>query len=163
MGWFGLWSRPKPDLETKIIEFGRTRFDDIEDDIKGLKSSLQTFVEDTEKALRKLKERVGSLEEKGEWKPRLGDRVRFKHSFFGEMEGIFLEAVFPERPRHPRKQRSDCLAGKSTGFRQRTGHQAYRCLQFLRKVSSPYARCCLALTGRLPLRSLGPSWRSPLL
>jgi hypothetical protein len=97
MGWFDLWSRPKPDLETKIIEFGRTRFDDIEDDIKGLKSSLQTFIEDTEKALKKLKERVGSLEEKGEWKPRFGDRVRFRHSFFGEMEGIFLEAVFPER------------------------------------------------------------------
>lgn len=97
MGWFNFWGKPKSKPETKIIEFGRTRFDDIEDDIKELKSSLQAFVEDTEKALHKLKERVGSLEEKGEWKPRFGDRVRFKHSFFGEMNGIFLEPVFPDR------------------------------------------------------------------
>ena len=95
MGWFNLWSKPKQ--EPKPITLAHTRFDDIEDDIKELKSSLQAFVEDTEKALRKLKERVGSLEEKGEWKPRFGDRVRFRHSFFGEMNGIFLEAVFPER------------------------------------------------------------------
>ncbi len=97
MGWFDFWGKPEPEPKTKIIEFGRTRFDDIEDDIKELKSSLQAFVEDTEKALRKLKERVGSLEEKGEWKPRFGDRVRFRHSFFGEMEGVVMEARYPSQ------------------------------------------------------------------
>ena len=97
MGWFDFWGKPEPEPKTKIIEFGRTRFDDIEDDIKELKSSLQAFVEDTEKALRKLKERVGSLEEKGEWKPRFGDKVRFKHSFFGEMTGIIIESPFPSQ------------------------------------------------------------------
>ena len=76
---------------------GRTRFDDIEDDIKGLKSSLQAFIKETEKALRNLKERVGSLEEKGEWKPRFGDRVRFRHSFFGEMTGVIIDSPFPSR------------------------------------------------------------------
>ena len=90
MGWFNLWSKPKQ--EPKPITLVRTRFDDIEDDIKGLKSSLQAFIEETEKALRNLKERVGCLEEKGEWKPRFGDRVRFRHSFFGEMEGVVMEA-----------------------------------------------------------------------
>lgn len=92
MGWFDLWSRPKPEPYE-----GRCRLDDIEDDIDGLKNSLQAFVEDTEKALRKLKERVGSLEEKGEWKPRFGDRVRFKHSFFGEMTGVIIESPFPSQ------------------------------------------------------------------
>ena len=96
MGWFSFFKK-SPKEAIKPIESWHCRIDDIEDDIKELKSSLQAFVEDTEKALRKLKERVGSLEEKGEWKPRFGDRVRFRHSFFGEMEGIFLEAVFPER------------------------------------------------------------------
>ena len=95
MGWFGLWSRPKQ--EPIPITLRRTRFDDIEDDIKELKSSLQAFVEDTEKVLCKLKERVGSLEEKGEWKPRFGDRVRFRHSFFGEMEGVVMEARYPSQ------------------------------------------------------------------
>lgn len=72
---------------------GRTRLDDIEDDIDGLKNSLQAYVDDTEKALKKLKERVGSLEEKGEWKPRFGDRVRFRHSFFGEMIGVIINSL----------------------------------------------------------------------
>jgi hypothetical protein len=95
MGWFNFWGKPKQ--EPIPITLRRTRFDDIEDDIKGLKSSLQAFVEDTEKALRKLKERVGSLEEKGEWKPRFGDRVRFRHSFFGEMTGVVMESPFPSQ------------------------------------------------------------------
>lgn len=88
--FFGRFMRKEDLSYKKRIEF-------IEKDLENLKDSLQAFVEDTDKALRKLKERVGSLEEKGEWKPRFGDRVRFRHSFFGEMEGIFLEAVFPER------------------------------------------------------------------
>ena len=92
MGWFDLWSRPKPEPYE-----GRCRLDDIEDDIKGLKNSLQAFVEDTEKALCKLKERVGSLEEKGEWKPRFGDRVRFRHSYFGEMIGVIIDFPFPSQ------------------------------------------------------------------
>ena len=95
MGWFNFWGKPKPELIP--ITLRRTRFDDIEDDIKELKSSLQAFVEDTEKAFRKLKERVGSLEEKGEWKPRFGDRVRFKHSYFGEMTGVIIESPFPSQ------------------------------------------------------------------
>jgi len=69
----------------------RGRLDDIEDDIKELKNNLQAFVEDTEEALRKLKERVGSLEEKGEWTPKFGDRVRFKHPYFGEQRGICIQ------------------------------------------------------------------------
>jgi hypothetical protein len=86
--FFGRFMRKKDLSYKKRIEF-------IEKDLEGLKGSLQAFVEDTEKALRKLKERVGSLEEKGEWKPRFGDRVRFRHSFFGEMEGVVMEARHP--------------------------------------------------------------------
>ena len=96
MGWFSFFEK-SPMEAIKPVESGRTRFDDIEDEIKSLKDSLQAFVEDTEKALRKLKERVGSLEEKGEWKPRFGDRVRFRHSFFGEMEGVVMEARYPSQ------------------------------------------------------------------
>lgn len=92
MGWFNFWGKPKPEPYE-----GRCRLDDIEDEIKALNGSLQAFVEDTEKALKKLKERVGSLEEKGEWKPRFGDRVRFKHSYFGETVGVVLESRFPSQ------------------------------------------------------------------
>ena len=95
MGWFNFWGKPKQ--EPIPITLRRTRFDDIEDDVKELKNSLQAFVEDTEKAFKRLKERVGSLEEKGEWKPRFGDRVRFRHSFFGEMEGVVMEARYPSQ------------------------------------------------------------------
>ena len=96
MGWFSFFKK-SPKEAIKPIESWHCRLDDIEDDIKELKSSLQAFVEETEKALRKLKERVGSLEEKGEWKPRFGDRVRFKHSFFGEMTGVVIESPFPSQ------------------------------------------------------------------
>ena len=96
MGWFSFFEK-SPMEAIKPVESGRTRFDDIEDEIKSLKDSLQAFVEDTEKALKKLKERVGSLEEKGEWKPRFGDRVRFRHSFFGEMTGVVIESPFPSQ------------------------------------------------------------------
>lgn len=96
MGWFSFFEK-SPREAIKPIESWHCRLDDIEDEIKALKDSLQAFVEDTEKALRKLKERVGSLEEKGEWKPRFGDRVRFKHSYFGEMTGVVIESPFPSQ------------------------------------------------------------------
>ena len=96
MGWFSFFEK-SPKEAIKPIESWHCRLDDIEDDIKELKNSLQAFVEDTEEALRKLKERVGSLEEKGEWKPRFGDRVRFRHSFFGEMTGVVIESPFPSQ------------------------------------------------------------------
>ena len=92
MGWFKLWSRQKPEPYEE-----RCRLDDIEDDVKELKNSLQAFVNDTEKALKKLKERVGSLEKKGEWNPRFGDRVRFRHSYFGEMIGVIIDFPFPSQ------------------------------------------------------------------
>lgn len=88
--FFGRFMRKKDLSYKKRIEF-------IEEDLEDLKGSLQAFVEDTEKALKKLKERVGSLEEKGEWKPRFGDRVRFKHSYFGEITGVVIESPFPSQ------------------------------------------------------------------
>ena len=97
MGWFKFWGKPKPKSETKTIEFGRTRFDDIEDDIKQIKEDLKIEVDLTNRAFKELRERIESLEKEPEWKPRFGDRVRFRHSFFGEMNGIFLEPVFPDR------------------------------------------------------------------
>jgi len=99
MGWFDFWGKPEPEPEpkTKIIEFGRTRFDDIEDDIKDIKDGLKKFIEQTQEALNGLRKRIADLEEEQEWKPRLGDRVRFRHDFFGEMEGIFTEAVYPTK------------------------------------------------------------------
>ena len=95
MGWFDLWSKPKP--EPKPITLGRTRFDDIEDDIKDIKDGLKKFIEQTQDALNGLKKRISDLEEEQEWKPRFGDRVRFRHSFFGEMEGIFTDAIYPTK------------------------------------------------------------------
>ena len=88
--FFGRFMRKEDLSYKKRIEF-------IEKDLDNLKNSVQKAIDEMQAVLSGFQKRIGSLEEKGEWKPRFGDRVRFRHSFFGEMNGIFLEAVFPER------------------------------------------------------------------
>ena len=92
--WFKKMFAPAPRIEPMPQ---RCRFDDIEDDIKEIRQALQNFSEDVGKAVRELKSRVGELEKKGEWKPRFGDRVRFRHSYFGEMIGVIIDFPFPSQ------------------------------------------------------------------
>ncbi len=75
----------------------KKRLELLEKDVDDLKNSVQKAIDEAQVILNGLKKRIVDLEEEQEWKPRFGDKVRFRHSFFGEMEGIFLEAVFPER------------------------------------------------------------------
>lgn len=96
MGWFSFFKK-SPMEAVKPIESWHCRLDDIEDEIKQIKEDLKIEVDLANRAFKELRERIESLEKEPEWKPRFGDKVRFKHSFFGEMNGIFLEAVFPDR------------------------------------------------------------------
>ena len=92
--WLKLLVMKDPDPEDFMW---MRRVEKLESDVKEIRESLKDFAEDVGKAVRELKSSVSELKEKGEWNPRFGDRVRFRHSFFGEMEGVFLEAIFPDR------------------------------------------------------------------
>lgn len=83
--------------EIKPIQFKRDRLDDIEEDLNSLKDSLKQFIDQTANSFTALRERISGLEEKSEWDPEFGDKVWFEHDYFGEMKGVFLERVFPER------------------------------------------------------------------
>ena len=85
--FFGRFMRKEDLSYKKRIEF-------IEKDLDNLKNSVQKAIDEMQVVLSGFQKRIGSLEEKGEWKPRFGDRVRFRHSYFGEMEGVFLEPVY---------------------------------------------------------------------
>ena len=75
----------------------KKRIEFIEKDLDNLKNSVQKAIDEMQVVLSGFQKRIGSLEEKGEWKPRFGDRVRFRHSFFGEMEGVVMEARYPSQ------------------------------------------------------------------
>lgn len=88
--FFGRFMRKEDLSYKKRIEF-------IEKDLDNLKNSVQKAIDEMQAVLSGFQKRIGSLEEKGEWKPRFGDRVRFRHSFFGEMEGVVMEARYPSQ------------------------------------------------------------------
>lgn len=88
--FFGRFMRKEDLSYKKRIEF-------IEKDLDNLKNSVQKAIDEMQVVLSGFQKRIGSLEEKGEWKPRFGDRVRFRHSFFGEMEGVVMEARYPSQ------------------------------------------------------------------
>ena len=92
--WLKLLVMKDPDPEDFMW---MRRVEKLESDVKEIRESLKDFAEDVGKTVRELKSSVSELKEKDEWNPQFGDRVRFKHDFFGEMEGIFLEAIFPEK------------------------------------------------------------------
>lgn len=88
--FFGRFMRKEDLSYKKRIEF-------IEKDLDNLKNSVQKAIDEMQAVLSGFQKRIGSLEEKGEWKPRFGDRVRFRHSYFGEMIGVIIDFPFPSQ------------------------------------------------------------------
>ena len=88
--FFGRFMRKEDLSYKKRIEF-------IEKDLDDLKNSVQKTIDEMQVVLSGFQKSISNLEEKGEWKPRFGDRVRFKHSFFGEMTGVVIESPFPSQ------------------------------------------------------------------
>ena len=88
--FFGRFMRKEDLSYKKRIEF-------IEKDLDNLKNSVQKAIDEMQVVLSGFQKRIGSLEEKGEWKPRFGDRVRFRHSYFGEMIGVIIDFPFPSQ------------------------------------------------------------------
>ena len=75
----------------------KKRLELLEKDVDDLKNSVQKAIDEAQAILNGLKKRIANLEEEHKWKPRFGDRVRFRHSYFGEMIGVIIDFPFPSQ------------------------------------------------------------------
>ena len=94
------WARESLSVKQRIkcleedaeeVKSGRCRLDDIEDDIEKLKEGFEIETKLNNRTFCELRERIEALEKGKEWTPKFGDRVRFKHPYFGEQRGICIK------------------------------------------------------------------------